>query len=61
MWFSLTGTAAPGAAGSFILPPSQAKGFATPSIYQTNPQIFVGFAFSVVAATPGHKISCTWW
>jgi hypothetical protein len=61
MWFSLTGTAAPGAAGSYILPPSQAKGFATSSMYQTNPQIFVGFALSVVAATPGHKISCTWW
>lgn len=61
MWFSLTGIAAPGAAGSYVLPPSQAKGFATSSMYQTNPQIFVGFALSVVAATSGHKISCTWW
>jgi hypothetical protein len=61
MWFSLTGTAAPGAVGSYILPPSQAKGFATSSMYQTNPQIFTGFALSVVAATPGHKISCSWW
>jgi hypothetical protein len=61
VWFSLTGTAAAGALGSYILPPSQAKGFATSSMYQTNPQIIAGFGLSVVASTPGHKISCSWW
>lgn len=59
MWISFTGTATPNTQGSFPLPPASATTFAGGGSYYSN----VGFnkAISVVAATTGHKFSCTNW
>jgi hypothetical protein len=61
LWFSLTGTAVPGTAGSFVLPPSQARGFATSSLQEFLFGAATPIGLSVIAGTVGHKISCTWW
>jgi hypothetical protein len=59
MWISLTGTASAGAVGSYPLAPATATTFAGLSSYYSA----IGFntALSVVAATTGHKFSCTRW
>jgi hypothetical protein len=59
MWISLTGTAVAGAVGSYPLAPATATTFAGLSSYYSG----IGFntALSVVAATTGHKFSCTRW
>ena len=59
MWISFTGTAVAGGVGSFPLAPATATTFAGLSSYYST----FGFntALSVVAATSGHKFSCTRW
>ena len=59
MWISFTGTAVAGAVGSYPLAPATATTFAGLSSYYSN----YGFntALSVIAATTGHKFSCTRW
>jgi hypothetical protein len=59
MWISFTGTAVAGAVGSFPLAPATVTTFAGLSSYYSP----FGFntALSVVAATSGHKFSCTRW
>jgi len=59
MWISFTGTAAAAGLGSFPLAPATATTFAQLSSYYSA----IGFstALSVVAATTGHKFTCTRW
>jgi hypothetical protein len=61
MWFSVTGPVVPGALGSFILPPAQAKGFSTDNFFRSPPGLAPLAFVSVTASTPGHKVSCAYW
>ncbi len=61
VWFSLTGTASAGAAGSYPLSAPTATTLAGLASFTAPPGFGTGHALSVVAATTGHKISCTWW
>ena len=63
IWFSFIGAAKAGAQGSFILPPSQAKAFATSNmITLTFSGASIGtVTLSVVAAAAGHSVSCLRW
>jgi hypothetical protein len=61
VWFSFTGTAVAGAAGSYPLAAPTATTFANPTSYTTPPGFGTNHALSVIAATTSHKISCTWW
>jgi hypothetical protein len=59
MWISFTGTAAAAGLGSYPLAPATATTFAQLSSFYSG----VGYntALSVVAATTGHKFTCTRW
>jgi hypothetical protein len=60
MWFSMTGTAAPAAAGSFALPAASTTAYSsytTPATMALRP----GGALSVVAATTSDAYSCVYW
>lgn len=59
MWISFTGTAAANTIGSYPIPAATATTFAGAGSYYSN----IGFntAISIVAATTGHKFSCTNW
>jgi hypothetical protein len=59
MWISFTGTAAAAALGSYPLAPATATTFATLSSFYSS--IGYNTALSVVAATTGHKFTCTRW
>ncbi len=61
MWISFTTTAAPSDTQSFPLAPATATTFAGLSSYTTPAGFGMNTALSVVAATTGHKFSCTWW
>ena len=61
VWFSFTGTAAAGAAGSYPLAAPAATTYAGLTSYTTPAGFATSHALSVVAGTTGHKISCTWW
>lgn len=61
VWFSLTGPVQPGGPGAYILPPAQARGFAASNMFESPPGLGPLAFVSVVAATPGHRISCTYW
>ena len=61
VWISFTGTAAASTAGSYPLAAPTATTFANLSSYTTPLGFGVNHAISVVAATTGHKISCTQW
>ena len=61
MWISFTGTATPGAAGSYPLAAPTATTYAGAGTFTAPPGFGVTGALSVVAATTGHKWSCTWW
>ena len=60
IWFSLTGTAAAATAGSYSLVPpagTTTQGFS----YSTPFGFGINHAVSIIAATTGHKFSCTSW
>lgn len=59
MWISFTGTAAAAALGSYPLAPATATTFAALSSFYSG--IGYNTALSVVAATTGHKFTCTRW
>lgn len=59
MWISFTGTAAAAALGSYPLAPATATTFANLSSFYSS--IGYNTALSVVAATTGHKFTCTRW
>jgi len=59
MWISFTGTAAAAALGSYPLAPATATTFATLSSFYSS--IGYNTALSVVAATTGHKFTCSRW
>lgn len=61
VWFSVTETAKAGGSGTFILPPAQPRAFATSNLFIAPPGLAPLAFLSVVAATVGHKISCTYW
>lgn len=61
MWISFTGTATAGAAGSYPLAPATATTFAGLSTYSSPSGFRMATALSVVAATTGHKFTCTRW
>jgi hypothetical protein len=61
IWISFTGTASPNTAGSYPLAAPTATTFAGLASYTTPLGFGVNHAVSVVAATTGHKISCTNW
>jgi hypothetical protein len=61
LWMSFTTTAAASTIASYPLAPATATTFAGLSSYTTPPGFGSNHAVSVVAATTGHKISCTSW
>lgn len=61
MWISFTTTAAPSTVASYPLAPASATTFAGLSSYTTPLGFGYNTALSVVAATTGHKWSCTRW
>lgn len=61
LWFSITGVAAAGTAGSYVLPPATAVTFAGAASFTTPLGLGYNTALSVVAATTAHKFSCTRW
>jgi hypothetical protein len=61
IWMSLTGTATAATAGSYPLPAPALTTFAGMSSYTTPLGFGVNHAISVLAATTGHKYSCTVW
>ena len=61
VWFSFTGTAVANAAASYPLAAATATTYAALASYTTPPGFGTNHALSVIAATTGHKISCTWW
>jgi len=61
VWISFTGTAAAGASGSFVLPAPVATTYAFPGSFASPLGFGSNQNVSVVAATTGHVISCTWW
>lgn len=60
-WISFTGTALANDVGSYPLAPATATTFAGLSSYTSPPGFGMNTALSIVAATNGHKFSCTWW
>ncbi|HSV24355.1 MAG TPA: hypothetical protein VLJ17_15170 [Xanthobacteraceae bacterium] len=61
LWFSITGTAAAGALGSYPLAPGAVTTFAGAESFTTPFGLGYNTALSVVAATSTHKYSCTRW
>ena len=61
VWFSLTTTAAASTVGSYVLPAPTATTFVGATTYTVPPGAGTNHAVSVIAATTGHKISCTYW
>lgn len=61
VWMSLTGTATAGATASFPLSAPTATTYANMSSFCTPPGFGTNANVSVLAATTGHKISCTKW
>ena len=60
LWISFTGTAA-AANGSYPLAAPTATTFVGLSSFTSPPGMETNHAVSVLAATTGHKFSCTWW
>jgi hypothetical protein len=60
LWISFTGTAST-ATGSYPLAAPTATTFAGLSSFTAPTGFGLNHALSVVAATSGHKYSCTWW
>jgi hypothetical protein len=61
LWISFTGTAAASGTDSYPLPAATATTFAGYGSFTAPPGFGLNHALSVVAATNGHKFSCTWW
>jgi hypothetical protein len=61
MWISFTTTAAASGTGSYPLPAATATTFSGFGSFTAPPGFGLNHALSVVAATNGHKFSCTWW
>lgn len=61
IWFSVTGTATAGALGSYPLAAPTATTYAGLTSFVFPSWWDFNTALSVVAATTGHKISCTYW
>lgn len=61
LWVSLTGTATAATLGSFPLPPGTATTYAGVGSFQPAYGVGTGTAVTAVAATLGHKITCTYW
>lgn len=61
IWFSITGTAAAGATGSYPLAAPTATTYAGLTSFTFPSWWDFNTSLSVVAATTGHKISCTEW
>lgn len=61
LWFSMTTTAAATTAASYPLAPPAATSFSGYGTFTTPPGLGTNVALSVIAATTGHKFSCTWW
>ena len=62
LWVSFTGTAAASTAASYPLaPPTSSTSFAGMGSYTTPVGFGMNHAVSILGATTGHKISCTWW
>lgn len=61
MWISFTGTATAGTEGSYPLAPATATTFAGLSSFASPLGFGIFSNLSVVAATTGHKFSCTRW
>lgn len=61
LWISFTTSAAASGTGSFALPPPAVTTFAGEGSYTSPPSFGTNHAVSVIAATTGHKFSCTWW
>lgn len=61
LWLSFTGTATASTAGSYPLSAPTATTFAGLSSFTSPLGFALNHALSVVAATSGHKYSCTYW
>ena len=61
VWFSMTGTAAAATAASYPLSAPTATSFAGFTSFTTPYGLGINHAVSVIAATTGHKFSCTYW
>jgi hypothetical protein len=61
LWISFTTTAAASGTDSYPLPAATASTFAGFGSFTSPPGFSLNHALSVVAATNGHKYSCTWW
>jgi hypothetical protein len=61
LWISFTGTAAAATTGSYPLGAPAVTSFANGESFTTPMGFGVNHAISIVAATTGHKFSCTWW
>lgn len=61
MWISFTGTATANTVGSYPIQAATATTFAGAGSYTSPIGFGMSTALSVVAATTGHKWSCTWW
>jgi hypothetical protein len=61
MWISFTTTASASGTGSYPLPAATATTFAGFGSFTAPPGFGLNHALSVVAATNGHKFTCTWW
>lgn len=61
IWFSFTGTAASATAGSYPLAAPAATSYVGLSSWTSPAGFGSNHAVSIIAATTGHKFSCTWW
>jgi len=61
IWFSFTGTAAAATAGSYPLAAPTATTYANLATWTSPAGFSTNHAVSIIAATTGHKFSCTWW
>lgn len=61
VWISFTRTAVANTAGSYPLGPPVTTLFAGGESFSAPPGFGTNHAVSVIAATTGHKFSCTWW
>lgn len=61
MWISFTTTAAANTIASYPIPAATATTFAGAGSFTSPPGMGINTALSVIAATTGHKWSCTWW
>jgi hypothetical protein len=61
LWISFTGTAVASTAASYPLAAPTASTFLNGESFTTPNGFGTNHAVSIIAATTGHKFSCTWW